>query len=105
MTDIPESLKPFVTKKSSIQLGQELLCKPQAIFQPRNVEEIQELIKQARLHGKTIMTVGSGHSPSDLTMTTEWLCNLDKFNHVLLEEPYYAPKSPTDDTLKSNSLT
>ena len=44
------------------------------------------------------MTVGSGHSPSDLTMTTEWLCNLDKFNHVLLEEPYYAPKSPTDDT-------
>lgn len=99
MTDIPESLKPFVTKKviHSTWAGT-FLCKPQAIFQPRNVEEIQELIKQARLHGKTIMTVGSGHSPSDLTMTTEWLCNLDKFNHVLLEEPYYAPKSPTDDT-------
>ena len=99
MADIPESLKPFVTNKliHSTWAGT-FLCKPQAIFQPRNVEEIQELIKQARLHKKTIMTVGSGHSPSDLTMTKEWLCNLDKFNHVLLEQPYYAPKSITDKT-------
>ena len=96
---IPESLKPFLTTKlvHSTWAGT-FLCKPQAIFQPRNENEIKELINQARINGKTIMTVGSGHSPSDLTMTKEWLCNLDKFNQVLKEEPYYGPTSTTDDT-------
>lgn len=66
-------------------------CKPLAIFQPSNVEQIQELIRSAALHNKTIMTVGSGHSPSDLTMTSEWLCNLDKFDKVLGQKEFYGP--------------
>ena len=81
---IPESLQPFVTNKLVHKTwAGTFFCKPQAIFQPRNLDEIKELINQARQNGKTIMTVGSGHSPSDLTMTTEWLCNLDKFNSVI----------------------
>ena len=37
------------------------------------------------------MTVGSGHSPSDMTMTKEWLCNLDRFNQVLKKEEFSGP--------------
>ncbi|KAK6198618.1 D-arabinono-1,4-lactone oxidase [Scheffersomyces amazonensis] len=86
---IPESLKPFTATKFFHQTwAGTFYCQPQAYFQPRNLEEIKELINQARLNGKTIMTVGSGHSPSDLTMTKEWLCNLDLFNRVLNKEEF-----------------
>ncbi|CAK9437533.1 uncharacterized protein LODBEIA_P19110 [Lodderomyces beijingensis] len=94
-SSIPESLRPFATTKFFHRTwAGTFYCKPQAIFQPRNVAEIQELIKQANLHHKTIMTVGSGHSPSDLTMTKDWLCNLDKFNHVLKQEEFFGPVAP-----------
>lgn len=49
------------------------------------------MIRTAALQKKTIMTVGSGHSPSDLTMTSEWLCNLDKFDKVLRKQEFYGP--------------
>jgi D-arabinono-1,4-lactone oxidase len=80
-------------------------CKPQAIFQPTCIEEIQELVNQARIHGKTIMTVGSGHSPSDLTMTKEWLCNLDKFNAVIRQQEFYGPTKDGDQEIKFVDLT
>ncbi|KAF3994126.1 hypothetical protein FT663_01626 [Candidozyma haemuli var. vulneris] len=87
---VPQSLQPFTTTKVVHKTwAGTFFCKPQAIFQPRSNEEIQELIRQANRLGKTIMTVGSGHSPSDLTMTNEWLCNLDKFDKVLKEEEFY----------------
>lgn len=91
---VPEYLTPFLTNKfvHSTWAGT-FSCKPQAIFQPRNIEELKLLVNEARKLGKTIMTVGSGHSPSDLTMTTEWLCNLDKFNAILKQEEFYGPTS------------
>lgn len=90
--DVPDSIKSFRTTKVFHRTwAGTFYCQPQAIFQPTNLEEIQELIKQAKAHGKTIMTVGSGHSPSDLTMTKEWLCNLDKFDKVLKQEEFYGP--------------
>lgn len=89
---LPPSLQPFVTRKVFHRTwAGTFYCKPQAIFQPTNEKEIVELINQARRLGKTIMTVGSGHSPSDLTMTNEWLCNLDKFDKVLKQEEFYGP--------------
>ncbi len=91
-SDIPEKLQEFVSTKTVHQTwAKTFFCKPQAIFQPRTVDEIRELVDQARINGKTIMTVGSGHSPSDMTMTKEWLCNLDKFNQVLKKEEFSGP--------------
>ncbi|ABN65843.1 D-arabinono-1,4-lactone oxidase (ALO) (L-galactono-gamma-lactone oxidase) [Scheffersomyces stipitis CBS 6054] len=105
---IPESLQPFVTNKLVHKTwAGTFFCKPQAIFQPRNLDEIKELINQARQNGKTIMTVGSGHSPSDLTMTTEWLCNLDKFNSVIKQEEFYgqSTSNPAEKEVKFVDLT
>lgn len=89
---VPESLSSFVTNRfvHSTWAGT-FHCRPQAIFQPRNVAELQALVNEARRLGKTIMTVGSGHSPLDLTMTTEWVCNLDRFNAILKKEEFYGP--------------
>lgn len=89
---IPQSLQLFVTNKFIHKTwAGTFYCKPQAIFQPTSIDEIKELVNQARIHGKTIMTVGSGHSPLDLTMTKEWLCNLDKFNKILKKQEFYGP--------------
>lgn len=58
-------------------------CKPALYFQPSSLDEVVELVGCARKEGKTLLTVGSGHSPSDLVMTNDWLVNLDKYNTVL----------------------
>lgn len=95
---VPPSVRPFLSKKIIHKTwAGTFWCRPLAIFQPSSVEEIQELVNQARLHGKTIMTVGLGHSPSDLTMTNEWLCNLDKFDKVLKQEEFYGPTADKSD--------
>lgn len=89
---VPQSVRSFLSTKIIHKTwAGTFSCRPLAIFQPSNVEEIQELIRQAKLNKKTIMTVGSGHSPSDLTMTNEWLCNLDKFDKVLKKEEFSGP--------------
>lgn len=62
-------------------------CTPQVYFQPESIEDVQEVVRAAKFSGKTIMVVGSGHSPSDLTMTKEWLVNLDRLDSVYKQSP------------------
>lgn len=57
-------------------------AKPQKYFQPTNVQEVINIVNAARAAGKTVVTVGSGHSPSNMCITNEWLINLDKMNSV-----------------------
>ncbi|KOG97267.1 D-arabinono-1,4-lactone oxidase [Saccharomyces eubayanus] len=57
-------------------------AKPERYFQPTSIDEVVELVKNARLAEKTLVTVGSGHSPSNMCVTDEWLVNLDKLNTV-----------------------
>ncbi|ODV65840.1 D-arabinono-1,4-lactone oxidase [Hyphopichia burtonii NRRL Y-1933] len=108
IAEVPESIRLFRTPKLFHKTwAGTFYCKPLAIFQPTNLDEIKELVKQARLHNKTIMTVGSGHSPSDLTMTKEWLCNLDKFDKVLKQEEFSGPRTenPNEKEVKFVDLT
>lgn len=103
---VPESLKAFrSTKIFHKTWAGTFHCRPLAIFQPTNVTQIQELVNQARANKKTIMTVGSGHSPSDLTMTNEWLCNLDKFDRVLKQEEFFGPAKDGGKEVKYVDLT
>lgn len=97
--NIPKSLQGFVTSKVIHKTwAGTFFCKPQGIFQPRTIDEIRLLVDEARVNNKTIMTVGSGHSPSDMTMTNEWLCNLDKFDKIISKDPYYGPIKGTNET-------
>lgn len=56
--------------------------KSQLYFQPTSVDEVVKIVNAARTEKKTLVTVGSGHSPSDMCMTDQWLMNLDKMNKV-----------------------
>ncbi|KAK9451208.1 D-arabinono-1,4-lactone oxidase-domain-containing protein [Limtongia smithiae] len=58
-------------------------CRPELYFQPSSVDQLQTIVRAANLARKTLMLTGAGHSPSDMTMTSQWLVNLDRFNSAL----------------------
>lgn len=57
--------------------------RPELYIRPQSIPEIQQLVTLARRCRRRLVTVGSGHSPSDLTCTSSWLVNLDDFNRIL----------------------
>ncbi|KAH8892542.1 sugar 1,4-lactone oxidase [Thozetella sp. PMI_491] len=56
---------------------------PELYIQPQSVEEVEKAVKLARRCRRRITTVGCGHSPSDLTCTSNWLINLDNFKSII----------------------
>lgn len=58
-------------------------CLPELYIQPESLEEIEWMVNYARKWRKRITTVGCGHSPSNITWTSHWLVNLDKYNKIL----------------------
>ncbi|KAF4304275.1 putative d-arabinono- -lactone oxidase protein [Botryosphaeria dothidea] len=56
---------------------------PELYIRPESLAEIQKAVVLARRCRRRIVLVGCGHSPSDLTCTSGWMMNLDKFNRVL----------------------
>lgn len=61
---------------------------PELYFQPSNVEEIIEIVKLCTKNNKTMTVVGSGHSPSDMCLSKDYLLNLDKMDKVLSFKEY-----------------
>lgn len=57
--------------------------RPELYIRPQSIAEIQKVVTLARRCRRRIVTVGSAHSPSDLTCTSAWLVNLDDFNQIL----------------------
>ena len=57
--------------------------RPELYIQPESIIEIQKAVTLARRCRRRLVVVGCGHSPSDLTCTSSWLMNLDKFNRIL----------------------
>lgn len=57
--------------------------RPELYIRPQSVAEIQKVVTLAARCRRRLVTVGSGHSPSDLTCTSSWLINLDDFNRIL----------------------
>ncbi|OQE23695.1 hypothetical protein PENSTE_c008G10417 [Penicillium steckii] len=57
--------------------------RPELYIRPQSIPEIELLVNLARRCRRRLVTVGSGHSPSDLTCTSSWLVNLDDFKRIL----------------------
>lgn len=88
MDDVPSSaLRTVVPRGVHKTWARTFACTPQEYLQPSTIDQIVDIVNAARKSRRSIMTVGSGHSPSDLTMTSSWLVNLDKFNRVLKRAP------------------
>jgi D-arabinono-1,4-lactone oxidase len=60
---------------------------PELLIQPESLPEIEKAVTLARRCRRRLVTVGSGHSPSDLTCTSSWMLNLDRFAKVLSVDP------------------
>lgn len=88
---LPSSLAKIRVPKVHHTWANTYHCSPQFYFQPKCLEDIRDIVNTARRLHKKIMVVGSGHSPSDLTIVAnpinEWLVNLDKYNKFLDEKP------------------
>jgi D-arabinono-1,4-lactone oxidase len=57
--------------------------RPELYLRPQTLAEIQKIVTLARRMRRRLVTVGCGHSPSDLTCTSAWMVNLDDFGRVL----------------------
>lgn len=57
--------------------------RPELYLQPQSIEEIRKIIILARRSRRRIVTTGCAHSPSDLTCTSSWLVNLDRYDQLL----------------------
>lgn len=76
-------MEAYTVKRAHRTWAGTFWCWPQKYLQPRNIEEIQQTIVNAHKQGKTLMATGAGHSASNITMTNEWVVNLDRFNKIV----------------------
>lgn len=58
-------------------------ARPELYIRPQSLQEIQKIVTLARRMRRRVVTVGCGHSPSDLTCTSAWMVNLDDFKDVI----------------------
>ncbi|KAK4199623.1 D-arabinono-1,4-lactone oxidase-domain-containing protein [Triangularia verruculosa] len=60
---------------------------PEVYLQPSTLPQITKITNLARRCRRRLVVVGSGHSPSNLTCTSSWMVNLDKYSRVLSIDP------------------
>ncbi|KAG0252057.1 hypothetical protein DFQ27_008304, partial [Actinomortierella ambigua] len=58
-------------------------CVPEQYFTPQTEDDIVKIIHLARIVGKKVKAIGSGHSPSDLACTDGFMINTDKLNRLI----------------------
>ncbi|KAK3831818.1 MAG: L-gulonolactone oxidase-like protein [Linnemannia elongata] len=63
--------------------AQTFRCVPEQYYTPATEEEIIKIIHLARISGKNVKAIGTGHSPSDLACTDGFMVNTDKLNRLI----------------------
>ncbi|KAI8099586.1 D-arabinono-1,4-lactone oxidase-domain-containing protein [Halteromyces radiatus] len=58
-------------------------CHPELLFTPKTELQVVKVVQLAKRMNKRIKVFGSGHSPSDLACTTEFLVNIDHMDGLL----------------------
>ncbi|KAK4232276.1 D-arabinono-1,4-lactone oxidase-domain-containing protein [Podospora fimiseda] len=81
---IPFRARPSYTHRTWARTYSAL---PELFIQPESQQEIEKATDLARKCRRRLVTVGSGHSPSNLTTTSSWMLNLDNYNKVLSLDP------------------
>lgn len=76
---------PFRASTSHIHhtWAKTFFCRPELYIQPESEAELKKVITLANRCRRRVVTVGSAHSPSDLTCSSSWVVNLDRFSRVL----------------------
>ena len=58
-------------------------CTPELFFEPKNVDDVREVVLLAASNGKKVRVLGRGHSPSDICFTNDYLMSLRHMNRIL----------------------
>ncbi|KAF9945253.1 hypothetical protein BGZ70_003943 [Mortierella alpina] len=58
-------------------------CVPEQYYTPSTEEEVIKIVHLARLSGKRVKAIGTGHSPSDLACTDGIMINTDKLDGLI----------------------
>lgn len=58
-------------------------CEPQLYFEPKNVDELKDILKLAQVNEKKVKVVGFGHSPSSIACTNDYMVSLKYFDRIL----------------------
>ncbi|CAG8529243.1 4580_t:CDS:2, partial [Ambispora gerdemannii] len=72
----PTSEKSFTT-----WYGTEIT--PQYIFRPKSLDDLKDIVKNAKINGKKIRCVGQGHSWASLSITKDYLVIVNDLNKVV----------------------
>ena len=58
-------------------------CRPELYFEPRNLDEIRQILIQAKENGKKVRAMGCGVSPSQISYTKDYLICMKNFNKII----------------------
>ncbi|EDV28833.1 uncharacterized protein TRIADDRAFT_18858, partial [Trichoplax adhaerens] len=58
-------------------------CQPELYFIPESIDQLRDVIKLATIHKKVVRVVGCGHSPSDITCTSDYMISMEKLSGIL----------------------
>ncbi|KAF8305564.1 L-gulonolactone/D-arabinono-1,4-lactone oxidase [Clavulina sp. PMI_390] len=56
---------------------------PHTAFQPTSEDQCAAILKLAELEGRVVRAVGSGHSPSDLPCTSDFMVRMDRLDGLI----------------------
>jgi hypothetical protein len=62
-------------------------CDPLRIYEPETIDQVAEIVQQAEQTGVTVRAVGSGHSWSDVALTTGFVLATGRLSQVPAREP------------------
>ena len=58
-------------------------CTPLLYFEPKNVDELREILRMAEANKKKLRMVGVGHSPSSIACSNDYMVSLKKFDKII----------------------
>ena len=77
----------FKTRKTWENDAGNQISQPLRQYEPESLEQIIAIIKEAEKHERQVRAIGSGHSWSDVGITTDFLVKPNRLNKVLDLEP------------------
>ncbi|MFQ5708599.1 MAG: D-arabinono-1,4-lactone oxidase [bacterium] len=73
----------FKTRKTWKNDSENQVVQPLRQYQPRSLKEVIQIVQEAEKHNLQVKAIGSGHSWSDVVVTTDCLVKPERLNKVL----------------------
>ncbi|KAG0042557.1 hypothetical protein BGZ83_000333 [Gryganskiella cystojenkinii] len=83
-SNLQKELEALATPKKTFEnWARTFRCVPEQYYTPSTEDEIIQILRLAKLSGKRVKAIGTGHSPSDLACTDGFMINTDKLDRYI----------------------